>query len=326
MDLYRRDFSINALAVRLDKPFGQLIDFFGGQRDIKNRTIRVLNTLSFIEDPTRCLRAILFEQRYDFKIGAGTEKLIKNALALKLMERLSASRVYHEFRHICDEAAPLACFTRMDELGILAALAPQFALTPRKTVLLRRISEMLHWYRLLYFDAIPKSWILYFFGLVVGVPYSDAAFGYSRLGLPKVKQNEVLTQREQTRAVYGKLESWQQQIDAGEAKVSVLYDLLHPVTLECLLYLMAFTENEGLQKNLSRYITQWRLEKPDVSGADLLRIGLMPGPMFGRILKAVLVAKLDGEAASRESQLELAYKLVIASRQREQGNAWLPGR
>ena len=68
MDLFRRDFSINALAVRLDStPFGQLLDFFGGQRDIKERLIRVLHTLSFVEDPTRCLRAVRFEQRYKFK-------------------------------------------------------------------------------------------------------------------------------------------------------------------------------------------------------------------------------------------------------------------
>ncbi|MDR2818961.1 MAG: CBS domain-containing protein [Desulfovibrio sp.] len=311
MDLFRRDFSINALAVRLDNPyFGRLVDFFGGQRDIKDKTIRALNTLSFVEDPTRCLRAVLFEQRYKFKIGVGTEKLIKNALGLNLMDRLSASRLFYEYKHICDEAEPLVCFTRLNEIGVLQALAPQFALNPKKILLLRRITEMLAWYRLLYFDEIPQAWLLYFFGLNVNLTYSEANYGYSRLGLPKTKKKEILRQHEQTRAVYSKLENWQRQDDAGAAKVSLLCEMLYPISLECVLYLMAFTENSGLQKNLSRYITQWRREKPDIGGMDLHNMGLAQGPIFGRILKTVLNAKLDGEAVSRESQLELADELA----------------
>jgi tRNA nucleotidyltransferase (CCA-adding enzyme) len=314
MDLFRRDFSINALAVRIDSPhFGELVDFFGGQRDIKDRAIRVLNTLSFVEDPTRCLRAVLFEQRYKFRLGAGTEKLIKNVISLNLMDRLAKSRIFHEYRHICDETEPLDCFVRMDELGILQAIAPQFALTPKKTRLLRRITEMLAWYRLLYFDESPQKWFLYFLGINAGLTYAEAAYGYARLGLPEMKKNEMLQQREIMRASIGKLENWQLQDAAGKAKVSVLYEMLSPVSLESLLYLMAFTENSGLQKNLSRYITQWRQEKSDISGADLLDLGLAPGQDFGRILKAVLVGKLDGKAVTKESQLALAREIAHAS-------------
>ena len=78
MDLYRRDFTINTLAIQLNpKAFGELIDFFGGVKDIKEKVIRVLHNLSFVEDPTRVFRAIRFEQRLGFQIGKHTQNLMK---------------------------------------------------------------------------------------------------------------------------------------------------------------------------------------------------------------------------------------------------------
>lgn len=286
MDLFRRDFTINALAVRLDSsPFGQLVDFFGGQRDIKDKIIRVLHTLSFVEDPTRCLRAVRFEQRYAFRIGAGTEKLIKNVLSLKLMDRLSRPRLFNEYRHICDEADPVACLSRLDDLGILRAIAPQLHLTPNKKTLLRRLMEVLAWYRLLYFDETAHAWLLYFYGLNLRLNYAETSANYERLGLSEIKKSEILGQREQMRAIRSKLADWQSKDDIGAARVSALCDLLRPLSLECLLYSMAAADDQGLQKNLSRYITQWRKEKADINGADLLRLGLEPGrcsPAFSK--------------------------------------------
>lgn len=323
MDLFRRDFSINALAVRLDStPFGQMADFFGGQRDVKERVIRVLHTLSFVEDPTRCLRAVRFEQRYKFRIGPGTEKLIKNALSLNLMDRLSGPRLFNEYQHICDEVDPPACFFRLDELGILRAISPHLALTPNKRALLCRLREMLTWYRLLYFDEPAQAWLLYFLGFNLNLNYAETSAHFHRLGLPEAKKADILRQREQMRAVRGKLENWQRQDDAGQSRVSALCGLLRSISLECLLYIMASTVNSGLQKNLSRYITQWRREKADISGADLRRLGIAPGPLYGRILKAALAAKLDGEAPTAQSQLKLARALLESAANERKNHAF----
>ncbi len=311
MDLFRRDFSINALAVRLDStPFGQLIDFFGGQRDIKERVIRVLHTLSFVEDPTRCLRAVRFEQRYNFRIGAGAERLIKNALGLKLMDKLAGPRLFSEFRHICDEDNPLACFVRLDQLGILPAIAPQLALIPTRKALLQELQDMLSWYHLLYFEKKPQAWLVYFLGLSHGLPYAETSDLYRRLGLPENKRGEILNQREQMRTVRGRLETWQRRQEGQAPKISALCEVLAPLSLESLLYLMAETENEHLQKSLSRYITQWQHEKADITGDDLKALGLPPGPLYSHILRTALKAKLDGETQGREAQLGLARKLM----------------
>lgn len=315
MDLFRRDFTINTLAVRLDcSPFGALVDFFGGQRDIKENVIRVLHTLSFVEDPTRCLRAVRFEQRHKFRIGAGTEKLIRNAVSLKLMERLSGQRLFNEYRLICQELDPPACLYRLDDLGILQAVSPQFAIIPAKKIILRRLEEILTWYRLLYFEEQAQAWLVYFYGLNHNLNYADTTANFLRLGLPEAKKADTLRQREIMRNTRPKLEAWQKQRDAGEADsalVSVFCALARPLSLECLLYSMAVTENVGLRKNLSRYITQWRREKADISGEDLQQIGLEPGPLYGRILQAALNAKLDGTASNADAQRELAHNMGI---------------
>ena len=321
MDLFRRDFSINALAVRLDDPFGLLVDFFGGQRDIKDKVIRVLHTLSFVEDPTRCLRAVRFEQRYGFHLGQGTEKLVKNALSLKLMDRLSPQRLFSEFKHICDEEAPLACFTRMDQLGIWETIAPQLALIPARKALLQGLQEILGWYRLLYFEEQPLPWLVYFLGLNHGLNYALTLEHYRRLGLPEALRATVLAQRERLRALGSQLTNWQET----SARPSELCALLRPLRLEFLLYLMARTSDAPLQKNISRYITQWRREKADITGQDLQRLGLLPGPAYSRILAAVLRAKLDGQAPNAESQLALV-KSLLAKNGRTSGGAPLARR
>lgn len=311
MDLFRRDFSINSLAVRLDsEPFGQLVDFFGGRRDIKDRLIRVLHTLSFVEDPTRCLRAVRFEQRYQFRIGTGTEKLIRNILPLHLLDKLSPARLFNEFCHIGEEENADACLARLDELGILQALSPQLALTPAKRGLLRRLKEVLAWYRLLYFEEAAQPWLLFFLGLNYHLNYTATSANYARLGLPHARRSEIMRQREAMRAARPRLEAWQAEAAVGTARVSTLCDLLRPLPLEFLLYLMASEDDPGLEKTLSRYITQWRREKADITGEDLCRLGLTPGPDFGRLLASALRAKLDGDAPNAKAQLALVVSLA----------------
>lgn len=307
MDLFRRDFAINALAVRLGKGvFGLLADFFGGQRDIRARLIRVLHTLSFVEDPTRCLRAVRFEQRYAFRLGTGTEKLIKNALNLKLMDKLSGARLFHELKLVFEETDPVVCLERLDNLGILQAIHPQLALYPLKTDLLRSLKDILDWHRLLYFDDDPQPWFVYLLGLCRNLTYQEAAGVFTRLGIPQAQKSEALNLRERTRDILPKLEAWQ----ARGGRTSELCAMLRTIPLEGLLYLMGHAAQEETRRKLSRYITTWRREKVDVTGADLMSMGLSPGPLFGKILRRVLAAKLDGEAPTRESQRLLAKNLA----------------
>ncbi len=315
MDLYRRDFTINALAIRLDvAPMGQIVDFFGGQRDIKDKIIRVLHTLSFVEDPTRCLRAVRFEQRYGFRIGPGTEKLIKNAVALKLLEKLSPSRIFNEFEHICAEETACQAFMRLSELGLLQAVDPQLAVPPDKEYSLERTAKVVAWYRLLYFEEPMRPWMLYFLALAGQGSYAEALECFTKLGIPLAFKEELMGGREKMRFARQQLRRLMKQGE-GRFRVSELCRALQPLPLECTLYLMAEARDPETRRALSRYITAWRTARPDLDGRDLERMGLAPGPAYGTILRRLLQAKLDGEAPDPASQEALAAELVRLARE-----------
>lgn len=308
MDLYRRDFTINALAIRLDcEPMGEIVDFFGGQKDIRDRVIRVLHTLSFVEDPTRCLRAVRFEQRYHFRIGPATEKLIKNDVSLKLLDKLSPARLFNEFEHICAEETAILCIRRLHELGILQAIHPQISINPDKKEMLIRTAKVMAWYRLLYIDEEMRPWLVYFLVLCSSLTYAVTLEVFRRLGIPPALKNEVLGCREKARSLRSSLK----RLTANPGfKVSALCAMLRPLPVEFVLYLMADMEVPETRRALSRYITVWRTEKPGADGSDLKKLGLAPGPAYGVILQRLLEAKLDGTAASPEEQLALARQLA----------------
>ena len=308
MDLYRRDFTINALAIRLDcEPMGEIVDFFGGQKDIRDRVIRVLHTLSFVEDPTRCLRAVRFEQRYHFRIGPATEKLIKNDVSLKLLDKLSPARLFNEFEHICAEETAILCIRRLHELGILQAIHPQISINPDKKEMLIRTAKVMAWYRLLYIDEEMRPWLVYFLVLCSSLTYAVTLEVFRRLGIPPALKNEVLGCREKARSLRSSLK----RLTANPGfKVSALCAMLRPLPVEFVLYLMADMEVPETRRALSRYITVWRTEKPGADGSDLKKLGLAPGPAYGVILQRLLDAKLDGTAASPEEQLALARQLA----------------
>ncbi len=307
MDLYRRDFTINAQAVQLNGAhFGRLVDFFGAQRDMKDKVIRVLHSLSFVEDPTRILRAIRFEKRYDFRIGAQCERLIKNALQLGMVDKLSGARLFHELKLIFDEKAPLPCIRRMEDFDILRLIHPLLKLNPAKMDVLTELERVLHWYRLLYLSPAPEPWMLYLLGLCGNGKYLDVAAVTDRLAFSRKVRQDFLTLRENVREVYNLLNLWMQR----DGSMSGLNSLLSPIAPEGILYLMARAKTEDARKHISHYLTRLRGETPDITGNDLLAMGIPAGPAYGRVLRRVLAAKLDGVARTRAAQLDLAHELL----------------
>ncbi|MBW2630441.1 MAG: CCA tRNA nucleotidyltransferase [Deltaproteobacteria bacterium] len=142
-DMFRRDFSINTLAVNLNPDrFGELLDLFHARDDIRKRLIRVLHEKSFIDDPTRIFRAARFEKRFDFRIESITEKLIRDAVSADLIERLSGHRISSELRLILKEENPLLPVRRLDELGVLSAVGRKGEKHKELKRLLHRIDEM----------------------------------------------------------------------------------------------------------------------------------------------------------------------------------------
>ncbi len=312
MDLFRRDFTINALAVHLNpQHFGQLVDFFGGQRDLKEGTIRVLHSLSFVEDPTRIIRAVRFAQRFNFRLGGQTERLIKNANMLGLMPKLSKGRIFQELRIITEENRPVACFQSMQKLGLLKAIHPWLALTPEKEKILLQIDTVINWYRLLYLPETPCCWILYFLGLFSGLKEQQYKELTKVLGMKERDKTIFLEHRMSLDRVTHQL----LRQAHGKLKNSELYSILRPSTLETVLYIMARSQKESLKKSVSTYLIRLQHERIDINGRDLIAMNIAPGPVYGRILERILQEKLDDRLHSREEQLARASQLARRAQQ-----------
>jgi tRNA nucleotidyltransferase (CCA-adding enzyme) len=174
MDLSRRDFTINTLAISLNQEsYGSLLDYYGGQRDIDDKVLRVLHNLSFVEDPTRVFRAVRFEQRLGFKIGKQTEHLLISAVRLGLMEKVSGHRLFSELFLILNEPRPLPAVSRLARLDVLRQIHPKLTSKIDYSRSFDEARRTTDWYDLLYTGQPCERWFCYFlvFTAVLDPPF-----------------------------------------------------------------------------------------------------------------------------------------------------------
>ncbi len=304
-DLYRRDFTINTLAVRLNgRRYGELIDFFGGLRDIKEKVLRVLHSLSFVEDPTRVLRAIRFEQRFDFKLSKHTQNLIKSAVNMKLFNRLTGERMYTELILLFSEVEPQKVLKRMKDFDLLKFIHPNLKATAEAERLFTGIGETLTWFRLLYLDLNVEKWFVFFLGLLDRLKDPAVDEALERLSAPVRIRERVRHLRARYREVLYVF------YKEPELPASRVYDLLIPLDTEAILLMMAKAKQEKAKKHISLYLTHLREVTVTVTGDDLKAMGLPPGPRYKKILAELLDAKLDGAVKNREEELAFVKRKV----------------
>jgi tRNA nucleotidyltransferase (CCA-adding enzyme) len=303
-DLYRRDFTINTLAVRLNhKRYGELIDFFSGLRDIKDKTIRVLHSLSFVEDPTRVLRAVRFEQRFDFRLSKHTQNLIKNAVNMKIFHHLTGERIYTELVLLFSESDPSRVLRRMREFDLLKFIHPLLRGSAETERLFLGIGEALTWFRLLYLENVTvEKWFVYFLGLLDRLKDSVVDEILDRLAAPAKIRERVRQARAHYRDVLYVFYRRQ------ELKPSSIYDLLAPLETEAILLMMAKARQETAKKYISLYLTHLREVKVTLTGDDLKELGVPPGPQYRKLFAELRDAKLDGIVTNRDEEAAFIKK------------------
>ncbi len=300
LDLYRRDFTINTLAVKLNpNQYGTLVDYFGAQKDIKERVIRVLHNLSFVEDPTRVLRAIRFEQRFGFKIGKLTLALIKNAVVINAFKGLSGRRLFMEMKLLLMEQEPIKAIERMAEFNLLQFISPHINLTPDLKDLLEEIKGVLSWFDLLYLEEPYKPWKVYWHGLTASLDARKSQELAQRLQMGDAESEAMVRQHVESDQLLKQL------FKSADADNYELYKSLAPFDTETLLYLMAKTPNRTVKRMISKYFTKLKGSKSLLRGKDLKEMGFKPGPSYREILDALLAARLNNELNTRED--EVAY-------------------
>ncbi len=301
MDLARRDFTINTLAISLNtETFGTLIDYFGGVRDVKDKIVRIIHNLSFIEDPTRIFRAIKFSNRFGFRIGKVTSNLIGNALNVGAVKHLSGLRVLSELKQIFGEDNPLPAVQTMADYGLDKVIHHDLKLTDATCALFESVGKTLAWHDLLYEeDAYPK-WAVYFMAWLHGYAFTMSTQIADRLMFPVKERELLLEQRIKAEQTIRLIER------SYPVSNQQMYWWLIYFKTECLLFMLALTKNEPVRKAISHFYTHQRKTQPLMGGKDLKSAGIKPGPVYTTILNKIIEQKLDGKLNTMDEEIEFA--------------------
>ena len=305
LDLYRRDFTINTMAVCLvPQRFGELIDFFGAQRDIKEKRIRVLHALSFVEDPSRILRAVRFEKRYGFALGKQTLSLVHAAVKSGLLGSIPGRRISHEIRQILSEDDPIPSLERLRELEVLTAIHPELVINNGVRDDFSRVKQTISWFDLLYTHEQYRSWFIYLLALVEPMKPKKIIAICQRLGLTDENVRNILTSRTRVNTVLRDLATSEKKTPA------VVVRALEKARIEEALYAMSKTKSPEIKEMISSYITTWRAYKPPVTGKDLIAFGYCKGKKLGDVLRLIRDKGLNGEIRDFKDAMKLARKLL----------------
>ena len=305
LDMFRRDFTINTLAIQLNSQrFGTLIDFFSAQKDIKEKTIRILQNLSFVEDPTRVFRAIRFEQRFGFTIGKLTAGLIKNAVKMDFFRKLSGRRTFNELRQILEEENPLPAIQRLQDFDLLKMIHPELQMDKKLISNFKSVKKVHSWHDLLFLEEPYLRWVVYFMVLIRGFKADVGREICQKFELAPRHQDLLLKERFRAEQCLFRLGGML------PAKNSRIYEVLSGFRVELLLYMMAVTRKEMVKKAISLFFTQLRQTRISVTGKDLKRAGIEPGPIYREIMDAVLKARLNGTVHTRDEELNFVRSYV----------------
>lgn len=282
LDLHRRDFTINAMALCLDPDrYGVLLDPYGGEHDLQRGLIRVLHNLSFVEDPTRILRAVRFEQRFGFTIEARTAQLIEDAR--DLLSKVSGQRIRHELDLIFSEAEPERALVRLQQLGVLEKIQAN----------LQADAWLVQKFRALRQSHAPTP-MLYLGVLAYRLRSAEARALAKRLRLSK-DEAEILHQVVAMRLL-------ERQLHLPQLAPSRVVELVERIDDAALAVFAIATDSAQARAYVDQYRAQWREVRPILTGDDLKAMGIPPGPCYRTILKQLRAQKLDGVLTSRADE------------------------
>lgn len=296
LDLRRRDFTINTLAIQISPAarVGRILDPFGGLADLDAGVIRVLHSLSFVDDPTRVLRAIRFEHRLGFTIEARTAALIRTSLPMLAL--ITGERVRHELDMILLEARPEVPLFEMQKRGILQAIHPGLRLSNRIGRHFRRARAQARW-----LEGVPVG-LIYWHLLGIYCGSEQVLAVAERVMVGKTIAESMLAAARITEAF--------DQLGNPDARPSQIAALLDGQPRLALLAAWAFAHDPAVLRNLRRYLGRWAALRPEHNGHDLLALGVPKGPCIGRLLAQLRRACLDGETASRADETALINRLL----------------
>jgi tRNA nucleotidyltransferase (CCA-adding enzyme) len=307
LDLQRRDFTINTLALRLDgSHYGELHDHWGGLNDLRDGLVRVLHSLSFVDDPTRMLRAVRFEQRFGFNIEGRTLELLHEALSL--IGRVSGDRIRHEMDHVLDEERHIYMLDRLEELNLLTAIHPDLKWDDWVKERIQSLSSFGSTTELeLQIGSSPgfarpelQRHIAYILWLL-RTPINQQKAILGRLKFPHTQAEDI----------YAASRLWHDLPSLASRLPSAIVARMDEAPLPAI-YANYIAVQDTRTRNIIRdYLLRWRKITPITTGYDLQALGISPGPIYRHILGTLRKAWLDGSVTKAEEETELLNRLLI---------------
>jgi tRNA nucleotidyltransferase (CCA-adding enzyme) len=307
-DLGRRDFSVNAMALDISRHnFGALVDFFAGTDDIKKKLIRALHGASFIDDPTRILRAIRFEQRFNFRIEPGTLRLIREALDLRMLEKVHNHRLRDELILILKEPQAIKCVKRINALCAFKFIHSAIAVGRKTIASLEKIKSTHLWFEENFSHRRKiELWVLYLAVILEGVELRQQEIILSEFAFRRGEIKIILSFKEAFKKTILHLNA--------ARSASHIYRILEGFSYEMILLVLSKTDNQKVKKKITDFLRHYSCARIFISGHDLKAHGITPGPDFKEILKKLLYAKLDGKFESREEELRYLRDRILKTR------------
>ncbi len=304
-DLFRRDFTVNAMAIAINgDKFGELVDHFYGLRDLKAKEIRILHERSFLDDPTRILRAVRFEQRLGFHIEKKTLALLKSAIKNDVVKNVKLPRYFAEFKKILEEPQPKKAMKRLAALGGFRFIDGKIKFGHTTSRLFDNIARNIIWFKRKFSLAEDKNigpWLIYFMALVDQIPFNKTVEILEKFNLSKEDRGMVLLSKFVDRMA--------KKLSAKILYPYEVYTILKPLSYEATLFLYSYTSSSTVKKRIDDFLKKYDSVSLQIGGDDLKVLGVLPGRQMGVILEAVLHEKINGRICSRKEELKFAKQL-----------------
>lgn len=296
-DLYRRDFTINAMAVSLNRDsFGELVDYFGGREDLHYGLVRVLYNLSFIEDPTRILRAVRFEQRYKIKIEPQTEKLLEDAVKKQVLLKVSNDRLWDEIYHILMEPGAGRMLARLNALQVWPQILPDVSYWEVQPVL-NGINKSICLLRDWGMGSTAEPWLPM---MIAVLHWSDRE---TALGIC----DKYSLNKKQTEKIIATLDGWREALaciwkEPEETRISDLARRILDLPREAYPLMVTLLDEDWMRQRFKNILTAIKENKPVTSGKYIKSLGYKPGPLYKKALTELWRARLDGLVRNEDEE------------------------
>lgn len=310
-DLYRRDFTINAMAIALNGDrFGDLIDYFGGRQDLADGLVRVLYNLSFIEDPTRILRAVRFAGRYGFRLEEQTENFLWEAVRRRVLNRVSSERIWEEIKRILKEEKAALMLARLYELQLFSDLFPEVDYLSAEPVLKNlpaALKDLQGWG--IAFAYPDEKWLCYFLALVHRTPAAGA----------KALCEKYHFSKRTTEKVEKVVSFWPEMVGRmGKESLPGLARLLMGIPGEAYPALLTIAKEKGEEEIFREALFLIRESRPRLGGEFIKSLGCRPGPVYREVLDAVWQARLEGRIKTKEEEMDFVREYLRKSAGRQE--------